>query len=713
MAMTRREFVRLAAAFGASMAWGGSARGSTTDWQERRDLYPEGVASGDPDASSVILWTRRPFADPAAGAAGVKSSGRHLLTVEVAEDEQFRRVVAKTSAPVSAESDWTTRVLVGHLKPARVYWYRFTDAQGNGSRVGRTITAPPPNDPRTVHFAFVSCQDLNEGTCNGYRRMIFEDERAAPADRLGFVLHLGDFIYEVVQYPEELPTRYDRTIYNVGRIPDGGVTGKLHYPLTIDGYRIIYKGYLADPDLQDARARWPFVAIWDNHEFSWQGRQSIVQAGGEPMPGQTVKVAANQAWFEYIPARVKVPSGSLDTFGTVAVTNVKIDRWDESGLGEEPNNLTAINSLIAYRTLRYGRHLDLILTDQHSFCGDDPTDGEGVGKIYDPAFNGMFSETAMIALDAGRTHNGGKPPVELTFGDARIPNPRKDSAPRTILGIRQKEWFKAQLRRSTATWKIWGNSLGALDSRVDPQNLPEELTKGRMKKAWPADTFAVMSSGDYGSAYHERGEIYDLVRDARITGFAIVSGDRHSFWAGYAAAQLPPGKFEPVGLSFVGGSLISPGAMESFEHALRKDHPLRALFLADRPGQDAGAIAAPGVSDRAREWTYNMLLKHGVRSCLEYAKSFDLKRAHDVSNPQLAPHLAFIDMGGHGYATVRLTGDEMRTEFVCIPRPVTRSERPDGGPLRYRVVHAASLWKPGERPVLRQQVVEGDAGLSI
>ena len=51
----------------------------------------------------------------------------------------------------------------------------------------------------------------------------------------------------------------------------------------------------------------------------------------------------------------------------------------------------AINSLIAYRSLRYGRHLDLILTDQHSFCGDDPTDAEGVERIYDPAFNGMFS----------------------------------------------------------------------------------------------------------------------------------------------------------------------------------------------------------------------------------------------------------------------------------------------------------------------------------
>ena len=687
MTLSRREFVQVAAAMGASLAWSGAARASRVRWKEARDVYPEGVASGDPDPSSVILWTRRPF----------ESGDRHLLTVEVAEDEAFRRVVAQAPAPASAEADWTSRVLVGGLKPSRTYWYRFTDAQGNGSRIGRTRTAPPPDDSRPVNFAFVSCQDVNEGKLNAYRRMIFEDERAAAEDQLDFVLHLGDFIYEVVEYPDEVKSRYDRIIYDVGRIPDGGKFSNFHFPLTLDGYRTVYKGYLADPDLQDARARWPFVAIWDNHEFSWQGRQSIQQAGGPPQPGQTVKIAANQAWFEYVPARVKAPSGTLEAFGPPAVKNVAIEKWDENGLGLEPNNLAAIRSLIAYRALRYGKHLDLLITDQHSFCGDDPSDAEGVGDIYDPAFNGMFSEEAMIALDFGRAANGGEPPAELHFRDAHIPNPRKDRAPRTILGAEQKAWFKDSLDKSTATWKIWGNSLGALDQRVDPQNLPA----GMVEKPWPADTYAMLGSNDYGAAYAERAEIYDLVRDAKITGFAIVSGDRHSFWAGYAAAALPPRKFEPVGLSFVGGSLVSPGAMEAYEHGFKKPNPLRPLYLADRPG-----AAAP-------DWTYNMTLRHGVRSSLEYAKSFNLDRARALSNPELAPHLEFVDAGGHGYATVRLTGDEMRTEFVCIPRPITRSERADGGPLRYRVAHVARLWKAGERPRLAVEVIEGDPGLSI
>src|SRR5207237_2348305 len=143
------------------------------------------------------------------------------------------------------------------------------------------------------------------------------------------------------------------------------------------------------------------------------------------------------------------------------------------------------------------------------------------------------------------------------------------------------------------TWKIWGNSQAATDSRSDPQNLPAGLTK----ESWPKTTYAAMSGGDYGTAYRERAEIYDLLRDERITGFAIVSGDRHSFWAGYATSELPPGKFDPVGLSFVGASLTSPGAMEALEHNLSKDSPLRPLFLADKQ------VAKP-------EWTFNLLLQH-------------------------------------------------------------------------------------------------------
>jgi alkaline phosphatase D len=60
-----------------------------------------------------------------------------------------------------------------------------------------------------------------------------------------------------------------------------------------------------------------------------------------------------------------------------------------------------------------------------------------------------------------------------------------------------------------------------------------------------------------------------------------------------------------------------------------------------------------------------------------------------------------------------LSADEMRTDFVCIPRPITRSEKPDGGPIRYRVSHQAKLWGKGEKPVLTQRILEGNADLCI
>src|SRR6185436_1073662 len=151
MTLSRREFIQGAAAMGATLAFAGPARASRATWRERRDLFPEGVASGDPDHQSVILWTRRPF----------EKGEREVLTVEVAEDQAFRHVVATAPAPVSGAADWTSRVLVVGLKPARTYWYRFTDADGNGSRVGRTITAPDPADGRAVSFTFVSCQSVN------------------------------------------------------------------------------------------------------------------------------------------------------------------------------------------------------------------------------------------------------------------------------------------------------------------------------------------------------------------------------------------------------------------------------------------------------------------------------------------------------------------------------------------------------------------------
>jgi len=691
--VSRRSFLQTAIALGATAAWGQPfGTGSKIAWREDRNFYPEGVASGDPDDNSVLLWTRRP----------PNGSPVSKLRVEVAEDKVFKRVVASAEADISETSDWTCRVLAGGLKPAGTYWYRFTDKHGHGSRVGRTITAPKDTDGRPVRFTFVSCQNANQGAQNAYRRMIFEDERAPEEDRLAFVLHLGDFIYEIVWYPEDRPQGiYDRRLRDIVRYEHGEKIGDCHIPTDVGDYRAVYRSYLHDPDLQDARARWPFVCMWDNHEFSWIGWQSLQNFGGVNHPRQSRKVAANQAFFEYQPDRLFKPSGpTLEKFDPPPVADVPITRFDEHGLGQEPNNLTAIHSLRGYRKLRWGRNLDLIITDQRSYRSEEPTYRPEAQSFMSDGFPGMMPYEVLEILDSGKTCKCGHPPATIKYGDKQVPNFRKDQPPTTILGAEQKTWFLDCLRQSKTTWKIWANTVATLDMRADPQNLPAGLIK-----SWPGEGYAGFDAntgaGDHSTAFVERGEIYDFVRNKGITGFATVAGDRHSFWAGLAAKGLPPKPFDPVGIAFVTGSISAPGVVEAFEYALPKDHPLRPMFVGQGP------------ADQRPQPTMNLLLHHGVQSCIQYLKSGNIEKARALSNPDLSPHLSFVDMAGHGYSVVRVTSDMLETEFVCIPRPLERSGQADGGPILYRTRHRARLWGKGEKPKLELDVVEGDPRFSI
>jgi alkaline phosphatase D len=432
--------------------------------------------------------------------------------------------------------------------------------------------------------------------------------------------------------------------------------------------------------------------MWDNHEFSWLGWQSLQIFEGKTHPAQTRKVAAMQAFFEYQPARMSRPnSSSLETFEPPHVADTPVTSFDEHGLGTEPNNLTALHSLKGYRAIRYGKNMELIVTDQRTFRSQDPMGMEESNAFSSDDFPEFVPQEAMEIVDAGRTWNGGKPPATIRYGGKEVANYFKDRPAQTILGAEQKTWFLEKLRASKATWKIWGNTTATLDMRADPQNLPVGVGK-----PWPGAGYAGFGGGDHSSAYVERAEIYDFVRDHGVTGFATVAGDRHSFWAGYAAKALPPAKFEPVGIAFVTGSISAPGMVEAIEHGFPKEHPLRPLFL----GQASG--------DTKPQPTVNMLLKHGVKSCLEYAKTGDVAAAHAVSNPDNAPHLSFVDMGGHGYSVVHVTSEAIETEFVCIPRPIERSTTDDGGPLRYRARFRTAMWKHGEAPKMEAKVVEGE-----
>lgn len=678
MSLNRRKFLQNSFLAGFAIATTkGWANKVPTAGVERRDLFPQGVASGDPTANSVILWTRRP---------PINNSVAEKLVVEISTTPDFKKIVAGGTAHISADYDWTCHFLVKDLKPGHEYWYHFIDEHGFASRVGRTITAPANDSDAAVRFAFVSCQCPNEAALNAYRKMMFEDEARAKDEQLNFVLHLGDFIYEVTWYAEDNPNgNRGRRIRNLYKFPQGRKVSNFHLPVTLEDYRTLYRAYLEDPDLQDARARWPFVCIWDNHEFAWAGYQSqYVAGGGYSAPAQNQKVYANQAWWEFIPAMVQQPGNpNHDAFIAPKVVDTAMDTFNEDGLSEEPNNLLAIHSLNIRRVLHWGKNVDLLMTDNWSFRSPDmSTDDFSV-----PAYPRVDPQIPFEIMNYGRHYNNDNPPDTIRFNGKDLPNPTKNVHAQTYLGKEQRDWALQQLKASNARWKIWGHGFGTMEVRSDYQNLPGELGI-----EWPKDVgYAVFDN----RFLRDKDIIFDFIRDEKITGFCVVGGDRHSFHAGLASKALPPKQYEPLGVEFIVGSISQQTLFEVMEVTMKKDHPKRVLHLIDQP--DGTMIPS-----------MNITAMHGVQSTLKLKETGDMEQVRAVRNPDVAPHMSFLDYGGHGYAVVTATADELSTEFVCIPIPLERSERPDGGPLTYRVVHRARLWKAGEAPKLEQEILEGD-----
>ena len=145
--------------------------------------FHHGVASGDPTADSVVLWTR---VTPQGTGAASRPIPVHWV---VATDLDFTDVVATGSAQAVGANDFTVKVKVGGLAPFTHHYYRFT-ALGSTSIVGRTKTAPASGqDVDRLRFGLVSCSNYEGGYFNAYARL-------AERNDLDAILCPGDYIYE-------------------------------------------------------------------------------------------------------------------------------------------------------------------------------------------------------------------------------------------------------------------------------------------------------------------------------------------------------------------------------------------------------------------------------------------------------------------------------------------------------------------------------------
>ena len=457
--ITRRSFIELAIALGATTVWADPfGTQSRTEWRERRDLYPEGL-------HRAILKATAFCCGPAVHQPG--ATCRNSLNVEIAEDESFGRVVATADSanfeelPTGLAACWSA-----DLKPSRIYWYRFTDREGNGSRVG-------PDD----HGAG---RERRPGRCASPLSVARTPTRRAkrlPADdlrgrarrpsRIGWA---SCFTW-AISFTKSSGTRkigrkgmYDRRIRDMVRYQHGEKIEDFHIPTMVDDYRAVYRAYLHDPDLQDARARWPFVCMWDNHEFSWQGWQGLQKFRRRRRAPHRLEKSPPIRRSSNISPRACANRADhrSNQFDPPRVVDAPITRFDDHGLGQEPNNLAAIGSLKGYRALRWGRNVDLIITDQRSYRSEEPT-----GRAEAEAFSSNDFPEFMPAGSHGNTRR--RPHLQrrssrrhsIRFGEAEIPNFRKDQPPQTILGAEQKAWFLERLLKlASATWKIWGNTAG-------------------------------------------------------------------------------------------------------------------------------------------------------------------------------------------------------------------------------------------------------------
>src|SRR6185436_13947055 len=100
-----------------------------------------------------------------------------------------------------------------------------------------------------------------------------------------------------------------------------------------------------------------------------------------------------------------------EQFDPPQVRDTPIEQFDAHGFGDEPNNRAAVGSLTGYRAFRWGRHLDLIITDQRSYRSESPTGRPEAKAFQSGDFPQFFPQEALEVLDAGRAYAGGKPPA--------------------------------------------------------------------------------------------------------------------------------------------------------------------------------------------------------------------------------------------------------------------------------------------------------------
>lgn len=289
----RRKFLANALkSTGVIVAAAGAMTGCGSNGSREKPIDPSdvggqflhGVASGDPLADAVIIWTR---VTPEEIGNAVSEVNVHW---QVAEDAGFNTVIAEGADAAVSERDYTLKIDVKGLEAGREYFYRFSSSTHN-SIVGVAKTLPE-GTVDAIKLAVVSCSNYPAGYFHVY-------EEIAKQGSLDAIIHLGDYLYEYSRggYASEAAAAMGREV-----LPEGEL-------ISLADYRMRYSQYRSDQQLQAAHASAPFICVWDDHEIAndtWrEGAENHNEADGD---FRLRLQAALQAYAEWMPIRPPVDS---------------------------------------------------------------------------------------------------------------------------------------------------------------------------------------------------------------------------------------------------------------------------------------------------------------------------------------------------------------------------------------------------------------------
>jgi phosphodiesterase/alkaline phosphatase D-like protein len=513
--------------------------------------FAHGVASGDPYADSVILWTRISPADGFVGSQNVQW--------EIASSADFTpgSIKGSGSFTTSAARDWTVKVEAAGLRADTTYFYRF-GAGGGVSSVGQTKTLPQGSDP--VRLAVFSCANFPAAPqFDAYARAASINS-ANPYDAW---LQVGDYIYE---YGPGGYGSAEGAAGSRGFLPNREI-------LSLEDYRQRYAQYHTDEGLKALRAAAPLIAIWDDHETandSWKGGAENHQSATE---GDWIarRDAALKAYYEWIPIR-------------------------EPGQRQPSDGATASSPLTqGYRSFSFGDVLALHMLETRLTARDEQLKYPDaavvqarIGAILaDPVELASYAIKAGIALPTSAAASSAfatalAPLVTQELVIATAQKAWGDSN-RDLIGDTQMAWLQQQMATSTAGWQLLGQQV-LMQSMAVPAELllnpgnPALLDKyaAPLQKLATGTPFASLSPAEQ-ALFAEAGKIpYNLdawdgygaeretiLQSALALGKRVISlaGDTHNAWAGVLdtmiAGSRPAGTL--AGVEFATPGVTSPG----------------------------------------------------------------------------------------------------------------------------------------------------------